>query len=97
MYIYICIAVVQVIRPHNVKPQRELDFSKVYIISLENHEPPEGVVVLRLPAACSPELCFPMNQRLTARWANKNKCFLIMQFSIFHNLTGVTILAMFLT
>ena len=48
MYIYICIAVVQVIRPHNVKPQRELDFSKVYIISLENHEPPEGVVVLRL-------------------------------------------------
>ena len=71
--------------------------SKVPIITAVFREPPEGARCAPPAAACAAELCFPMNQRLAVRWANKNQCFFIMQFSIFHNLTGVPILAMFLT
>ena len=73
IYIYIYIVVVQVIRPTTVKPQRELDsFNSAYKIP-GKLVPARRCLCDSPAAACAPEFCFPMNQRLRFICAYKNQ------------------------
>ena len=67
-----------------ISPGKQYILSKVRIITTVLRYPPEGARCAPPAAACAAELCFPMNQRLAVRWANKNKCFwnIIFQFFI---------------